>query len=1174
MSGPFGSSQWMYKTGGFYPHEIDQSLKFNDADNPYLYRTPASQGNLTTFTFSFWYKRCVFGTYQEVLHEYPGSGERSQILFMNDDTLKVELEAANVNHFRTNRLFRDPSAWYNIVVAYNSGDSTSTNRVKIYVNGVDESDTANGGSGFSTANYPSQSATSGFNTTSQHEISTYDASDYHLDGYLAEVNFIDGTALTAASFGETKDGIWVPIDTSGLTFGTNGFHLTFKDDVISEGFNTAIFEGNSTTQSISGLGFSPGLVWVKDRDNGNSNAWSDVVRGRGRNLISNATNAEVSAAAATDKDLISFDADGFSVGQFEDGTYNNNGSSMVAWCWEAGGAPTADNSAGTSAVPTSNSAKVDGSNHGSALSGSIAFTRASANTTKGFSVITYTGNGSAGATVDHLLGDTPDWFIVKRRDSSASWQVFHTSLGATKFIDLHYNGAADTNTNRWNDTAPTSSVVSLGTNSNVNSNGGTYVLYCWAGKSGYSAFGSFTGNGGSQAIDVGFAPAWVMLRRTNGGTWGIFDNTRQSQNSQMLGANSSAAETTNSTFTFSGNTFNDNGYLSDNGATVLYMAFADTREAAFFKDVSGQGNHWTPVNLDYRDSVPDVPTNNFATFNPLNLPADAVLSEGSTRVTQTSNDRAAIGNMAMSSGKWYYEVYYPASSNPEAGLARIVDSFANSGATGSSDKFLYITNSGGFRTPAWTSTDATGVGAQTSETVLGFAIDADNGKAYISVNGTYLNSGNPATGSNPQATFDADWVTQTGGGVVPFIGIYTGTGSEVRINFGQDSSFSGAKSTANSNADENGFGSFQYAPPSGFLALCSRNLSQSAIVDGSENFNTILYTADGNASRAITGVGFQPDWLWVKSRNATYYHGLWDSVRTNKSALYSNATDVEDTSTAGTLGSLDADGFTTPNVSGGGFINIGSTTYVAWNWKAGTAFSNDASATSVGTIDSTGSINTKAGFSIISYTGNNTSNATVAHGLSSTPEMIIVRARNEAENWVVYHKDITPASNSLSLNLTIAPTSFGSGWIDNATSTVFRLKDGASDRDNVNKNTTNYIAYCFHSVEGYSKVGSYTGNGNADGPFIYPGFRPAWIMIKNATGTGGWEIHDNKRVGYNPADETLDANTTAAEATGNDLDILSNGFKVRNTYGTSNTSSSNYIYLAFADQPFKYSNAR
>ena len=214
---------------GFYSHTLDQSLKFNDADSPYLKWTPASQGSLTTFTFSFWFKRSVLGSYQEIFHEYPGSGERSQILFMNNDTLKVELEAGNTNQFLTNMVFRDTSAWYNIVVVFNSGDSTLANRVKIYVNGVDQADTANGGGGFSTANYPSQSATSGFNRTNRHEISTYDGSDYHLDGYLAEVNFIDGTALTAASFGETKNGIWIPKDTSGLTFGTNGFILKFAD---------------------------------------------------------------------------------------------------------------------------------------------------------------------------------------------------------------------------------------------------------------------------------------------------------------------------------------------------------------------------------------------------------------------------------------------------------------------------------------------------------------------------------------------------------------------------------------------------------------------------------------------------------------------------------------------------------------------------------------------------------------------------------------------------------------------------------------------------------------------------------------------------------------------------------------------------------------------------------
>ena len=608
---------------GFYNHLLDQSIKFNDDDTQSLSRTFASSSNRRTWTWSAWIKRSGFGVDDMPLfNAYGSSSNYAYIDFRYSSTPgyeTLEYFDSNSKYVSTTQVFRDASAFFNLVVTFDTTQSTEADRIKFYVNGTQITS-------FSRTAYPSQNDEGPLNQNIEHFLGKWSIGPKYFDGYIAEVNFIDGTALTPASFGETKDGIWIPKDTSGLTFGTNGFHLTFKDDVISEGFNTVAYSGRSLTQSISGVGFSPGFVWLKRRSATSSHYLSDVARGGHKILLSEGTGAEYDGTSNNDG-VESFDSDGFTM---QAGTYlndyNASGSTYVAWCWEAGGAPTADNSAGTSAVPTSNSAKVDGSNHGSALSGSIAFTRASANTTKGFSVITYTGNGSAGATVDHLLGDTPDWFIVKRRDSSGSWQVFHTSIGATKFIDLQSNGAEETNTNRWNDTAPTSSVVSLGTNSNVNSNGGTYVMYCWAGKSGYSAFGSYTGNGGSQAIDVGFAPAWVMLRRTNGSTWGIFDNTRQSRNLQMLAANSNAVETTNAQMTFSGNTFNDNGYLSDNGTTVLYMAFADTREAAFFKDVTSNSNHFTPANLDYRDSVPDVPTNNFNILNALHKRLDGTVT--------------------------------------------------------------------------------------------------------------------------------------------------------------------------------------------------------------------------------------------------------------------------------------------------------------------------------------------------------------------------------------------------------------------------------------------------------------------------------------------------------------------------------------------------------------------
>jgi hypothetical protein len=1174
---------------GFYKLLLDQSLKFNDADSPYLYRTPASQGSLTTFTFSFWYKRCVFGTYQEVFHVYPGSGERSQILFMNDDTLKVELEAANVNHFRTNRLFRDPSAWYNVVVAFDSTNGTEASRVKIYVNGVDESDTANGGGGFSTANYPSQSATSGFNTTSQHEISTYDGSDYHLDGYLAEVNFIDGTALTAASFGETKNGIWIPKSTSGLTFGTNGFHLTFKDDVVSEGFNAVTYTGTGAAQSISGLGFDPDFLWIKSRSNSDPNELIDTVRGATQRLRSESTNAENTASSGDG--FASFDADGFTLNSDGGGgQVNGDGRTYVAWAWEAGGAPTADNSENAGATPTAGSVKIDGSNLGSALAGSIAATRISANTARGFSIVTYTGTGSNGATVAHGLGAAPTLIFIKSRvatSADGNWLVYAKAgnVDETDYLLLNTNGQAEDAAGAFNDTAATSTVFSLGTFADLNQSGKTYVAYCWTSITGYSAIGSFTGNGGSQAIDVGFTPAFVMLRRTGGSTWGVFDNTRQSRNLQMLAWNSTAVETTNAQMNFSGNTFNDNGYLSDNGEVVIYMAFADTREAAFFKDVSGQGNNWTPVNLDYRDSVPDTPTNSFATFNPLYAFGNAgigatTFSEGNLKAVTTSGGTGRqMSTIRPVSGKWYAEFYVADSTRFAVGIENGKKTNSTQGGNDvnsiiASYNGQYYYNGGG----------GSYMSSLSNGNIVQVAMDVDNKLVFIGINNTWQNSATAseivaATATNSLgAKASATAATLFQGDMGIFTEDNSGSGAMSSIaNFGQDSSFTGLVATENSNADGEGHGSFAYAPPSGFLALCSQNLPDVDIIDGSDNFNTVLYTAaSSNGTYNITGNGFQPDWSWVKNRDNTERHFLFDSVRGNTSMtdkfLVSDATSTEGANgVAGTTVTVNADGMQIVESSiDSGELYFNSRTYVMWNWLAATAFSNDASATSVGTIDSEGRTNATAGFSIIKWTGTG-SNGTIAHGLSAAPEFIIVKNRGETDEWPVLEMAYNGATHYLRLNSTAVSTSTSVMWNNTApTSSVFSV----GTYEYVNASGENYISYIFHSVEGYSKVGNYVGNGNANGPFVYTGFRPAWILIKDTGSANGWQLHDSKRPDYNPAEKTLDANTTAAEANSNDLDILSNGFKVRNTYGTANQNTSVYIYLAFADQPFKFSNAR
>ena len=331
-------------------------------------------------------------------------------------------------------------------------------------------------------------------------------------------------------------------------------------------------------------------------------------------------------------------------------------------------------------------------------------------------------------------------------------------------------------------------------------------------------------------------------------------------------------------------------------------------------------------------------------------------------------------------------------------------------------------------------------------------------------------------------------------------------------------------------------------------------------------FNTKLYAGTGS-SNAITGVGFQPDWVWVKNRAATNNHRVANSVLGAAEVHAPNIVNIGED--ASYFSSFNSDGFTVgtaadPNVDGGNFVS--------WNWKAGTSFTNDASSTSVGTIDSAGSVSTASGFSIVSYTGTGTA-GTIAHGLGKLPKMIIAKNLSDAENWVVYFLDTTIANNNvqnyLELNTTIAFTAdSGARWgaYGNYSTTTF----GVGTDDGTNKSGSDYVAYVFSDIQAYSKIGKYIGNGNADGTFIYTGFKPAWVMIKATNQTGeGWFIFDNVRDVDNFVDKHLIANTNVVEGSGSHaMDFVSNGIKIRNAGDGTNTSAKNYIYLAFAENPF------
>jgi len=334
-------------------------------------------------------------------------------------------------------------------------------------------------------------------------------------------------------------------------------------------------------------------------------------------------------------------------------------------------------------------------------------------------------------------------------------------------------------------------------------------------------------------------------------------------------------------------------------------------------------------------------------------------------------------------------------------------------------------------------------------------------------------------------------------------------------------------------------------------------MAYTTINKSTDYFNTKLYTGDGSSSRNITGVGFQPDLLWIKNRNATQYHFLFDAVRGVSKAIFSNVSAAESTQ-ASTQTAFLSDGFTVGNdaASNGNGNGIAS-----WNWKAGTTGSGTTGQGKTYNY----SVNTTSGFSIMTYQGSGVTNHKIPHHLGVKPMVKIVKSTGHVENWTCYWDVFQNSASYIQLNTTTAKQSDSGKWAGYDTSTLMNL--GSDDDTNEASAYVNFVAYCFAEKTGYNKFGSYVGNGSNDGTFIYTGFKPAWIMIKREDGADTWTIYDNKRIGFNVNNNPLFANDTTVESTDDDLDIVSNGFKIRRNSGRINTNGATFIYMAFAAAP-------
>jgi hypothetical protein len=590
-------------------------------------------------------------------------------------------------------------------------------------------------------------------------------------------------------------------------------------------------------------------------------------------------------------------------------------------------------------------------------------------------------------------------------------------------------------------------------------------------------------------------------------------------------------------------------YAGTYGTNGFYLNFSDNSTAAALgTDFSGNGNTWTVNNISVTagatfDSMIDVPTpyddggngrGNYAVLNPL-LSAGGTTANGNLQVTTATGVGHSRATIAMpASGKWYAEFIAVSAATSTDYIFGIVGADTAEASYGYNQTPSYSYTAFGERVVNGTFT-ASFYSSYTTGDVIGCAVNLDANEITWYKNGTAQTAISITNGSYFWIVSDASGARQI---------------------------------TAAFNAGQR---PFTYTPPAGFKALNTQNLPAPTISNGANYMAATLYTGTGSALTVANTVGsasFQPDLVWVKGRSGATDHAWYDAVRGVQKQLESNTTTAETTETTG-LTAFGSTGFTVGALAQ---MNTSAATYVAWQWNAGGSTVTNTS----GSISAQVRANPTAGFSIVTYTGTG-ANATVGHGLGVALSMLIVKGRDAtADNWRVWHKNLTSAAYTLGLNQTIAQTDIAGAqpWNDTApTSTVFSIGTDSS----VNQNTKTFVAYCFAAVAGYSAFGSYTGNGSADGPFVYLGFRPRWVMIKNTSTAGtDWMMYDSARNSYNLVAQVLNPNLSTAEATATSavLDFLSSGFKLRGVGTNVNASGGTYIFAAFAEVPFRSALAR
>ena len=623
-------------------------------------------------------------------------------------------------------------------------------------------------------------------------------------------------------------------------------------------------------------------------------------------------------------------------------------------------------------------------------------------------------------------------------------------------------------------------------------------------------------------------------------------------------------------------------YTGTYGTNGFYLNFSDnsgTTATTLGKDLSGNGNNFTPNNFSVSagkddDSSFDTPTNNFPTLSPVDrtLTTEVIVSNGNLRwqYNYKPASKTVRATMALpSTGKIYMEWENEQPSSQSGRMSWGLVRYTSQRQTYDYQAYNHVDyiniSFGGSIWNGTTHLSSPSSGWPSFSFYTGeraaLAIDCSNGKWWlgkVASNGSttwYANDGgtdgDPAGGTNESATLpsfttDTEWM--------PFVGWHDGgaansTTYSANINFGNHS--------------------FLGTVPTGFEKLCSNALPDPTIKLSDKYFDSILYTGNDSTNN-ITGLNFSPDWIWIKQRNGTFWHQMFDTVRGVNRRLYTNRTDGENLNDP-TLTAFNSDGFTLGDDDGG--INGGSNTYVAWCWEAGSSTVTNTN----GSISSSVRASTTAGFSIATWTSNGSgSPSSFGHGLGVKPDFLIIKSRGGSGNWQCWSSTFSNATNNfISLNLSTGTQTAGAAMWGTIDSTVVNFRHSANS-----SNGDDMIGYFFSNVEGFSKSGKYTGNGLTNGTFVFTGFRPAFLIVKNTNASKDWLMFDNKRSPFNVINDYLFPSLNEAEGVNSTtigVDFTANGFKWRGSSSGNdyiNSNGQDFIYLAFAESPFKYARAR